>query len=127
MAAAPTALASEQTVQAAYCDSSGYTAAQEPMERCTTLTNGILYHVKRYIGPGTNIYTTYSKTGGSTVSGVQLGYNKGGTNRYSSSFSISSGDTVKKTWTVDEDKSCDTSTGLLKYPGGSYQTPVTHC
>ncbi|MBT2674518.1 hypothetical protein J7E95_27670 [Streptomyces sp. ISL-14] len=59
---------------------------------------------------------------------MQLGYSYAGTNHWSSSFSISDGDTVKKTFNMGNgDKSCKSSVGLLKYSGGSYQTPAAHC
>ncbi|MET7296236.1 hypothetical protein ABZS79_29660 [Streptomyces griseoloalbus] len=86
MFSAPTASA------AAYGSGSGYTSTNEPMERCTTLSNGILYNKQV---SGTTVYTTYSKTGGSAVS-VRLGYTHNGSTTYSSYFSISSGETERR-------------------------------
>ncbi|WP_338781149.1 hypothetical protein [Streptomyces sp. DG1A-41] len=110
---------------AAYCDSAGYTASNDPTERCTSLSNGILYHKKTNSAP-TNIYTTYSKTGGSKTS-VKLGYSMRGDTHYSASISISSGQTKQKSWKLTGDYGCYNSTGLLKYSGGTYQTPAAHC
>ncbi|MFJ6661582.1 hypothetical protein ACIQNG_35320 [Streptomyces sp. NPDC091377] len=117
MLSAPTASA------AAYCSSSGYSSTNEPMERCTKLSNGVLYNKQT---SGTNVYTTYSKTGGSTVS-VRLGYTYAGTTKYSPYFSISSGSTVKKSWTLGSSAYCKSMTGVLNYSGGTFQTPSTHC
>ncbi|MEV7797282.1 hypothetical protein AB0O68_35915 [Streptomyces sp. NPDC087512] len=117
MFSAPTASA------AAYCSSSGCTATGEPMERCTTLSNGILYNKQI---SGTTVYTTYSKTGGSTVS-VRLGYTYNGSTTYSSYFSIGSGQTVKKSGGLGSTAYCKSMTGVLNYSGGTFQTPSTHC
>ncbi|GAA3376832.1 hypothetical protein GCM10020367_50090 [Streptomyces sannanensis] len=117
MFSAPTASA------AAYCSSSGYTATNEPMERCTTLSNGILYNKQT---SGTTVYATYSKTGGSTIS-VRLGYTYSGSTTYSSSFSISSGQTVQKSWGLGSSAYCKSMAGVLTYSGGTFQTPSTHC
>lgn len=108
---------------AAYCSGSGYTATNEPMERCTTLSNGILYNKQV---SGTTVYTTYSKTGGSTVS-IRLGYTYGGSTKYSSYFSISSGQTQKRSWGLGASAYCKSMTGVLNYSGGTFQTPTTHC
>jgi len=108
---------------AAYCSDSGYTATGEPMERCTTLSNGILYNKQI---SGTTVYTTYSKTGGSTVS-VRLGYTYSGSTTYSSYFSISSGETQRKSWGLGASAYCKSMTGVLNYSGGTFQTPATHC
>jgi hypothetical protein len=108
---------------AAYCDSSGYTATNEPMDRCTTLSNGILYN---HQSSADNVSTTYSKTGGSSVS-VRLGYTYKGSTHYSSYFSISSGQTVQKTFYPGSGSYCQTMTGVLNYSGGTFQTPSTHC
>ncbi|MEV7856794.1 hypothetical protein ACFVZJ_37275 [Streptomyces sp. NPDC058322] len=117
MFGAPTASA------AAYCSNSGYTATGEPMERCSTLSNGILYNKQ---SSGTTVATTYAKTGGSAVS-VRLGYTYGGSTTYSSYFSISSGQTVKKSWGLSDTAFCKSMTGVLNYSGGTFQTPSTHC
>jgi hypothetical protein len=117
MFSAPTASA------AAYCSGSGYTATNEPMERCTTLSNGILYNKQI---SGTTVYTTYSKTGGSTVS-VRLGYTYSGSTTYSAYFSISSGETEKRSWGLGSSAYCKSMTGVLNYSGGTFQTPTTHC
>ncbi|MBW8705300.1 hypothetical protein MBT84_37440 [Streptomyces sp. MBT84] len=79
---------------AASCDSSGYTATNEPMERCTRLDNGIpiVHQSSRGV-----VSTTYSKTGGSTIS-AQLGYSRSGTSHYASAVSIASGQTKSATW-----------------------------
>lgn len=119
MFSAPTASA------AAYCSSDGYTATGLPIERCTTLSNGILYHKKDGNNP-TSLRTTYSKTGGSTVT-VRLGYSMSGSTTYSSYFSISSGQTVAKSWSKSGSYMCYNSTGVLNYSGGTFQTPTAHC
>ncbi|MFE1857109.1 hypothetical protein [Streptomyces anandii] len=85
------------------------------MERCTSLSNGILYNKQSLSGSTTNVFTTYSKTGGSSVS-VRLGYT-----------SIGSGQTVKKTFTQGASAYCQSMTGVLNYSGGTFQTPSTHC
>ncbi|MDT0616088.1 hypothetical protein [Streptomyces lancefieldiae] len=110
---------------AAYCSSSGYTASGLPTERCTSLSNGIVYHKKDYNNP-TRMYTTYSKTGGSSVS-VRLGYSMSGSTTYSGYFTISSGQTVQKSWSKNGAYMCYNSTGVLNYSGGTFQTPTAHC
>lgn len=123
MLGAPTASASD------YCDSSGYTATGEPMQRCTKLSNGVLTHWKTYVSSGnsTNIYTRYNKTDGSGSVSVRLGYIYNGSTTYSSYFSISAGGATQKSWSKSGDYSCSSSTGVLNYSGGTYQTPSTHC
>lgn len=111
---------------AASCDSSGYTATGLPIERCTTLSNGILIHKKDNNDP-TGLWTTYYKSAGSTITDMRLGYNLDGTTWYSSSFSISAGDTVSKSWSKAGSYMCYNSVGLLTYSGGTYQTPAAHC
>ncbi|MFE1749818.1 hypothetical protein [Streptomyces anandii] len=96
------------------------------MERCTSLSNGILYNKQSLSGSTTNVFTTYSKTGGSSVS-VRLGYTYRGSTHYSSYFSIGSGQTVKKTFTQGASAYCQSMTGVLNYSGGTFQTPSTHC
>jgi hypothetical protein len=110
---------------AAACDSSGYTASGLPIERCTSLSNGKLYHKKDGNSP-TTLWTTYSKTGGSSVS-IRLGYSLSGSTVYSSYFSIGSGQTVQKSWSKSGSYMCYNSTGLLNYSGGTFQTPTAHC
>lgn len=127
--AAGTVLFGAPTASAAgyYCDSSGYMADNTPMKRCTSLSNGVLAHWKSYgTGTSTNITTNYSKTGGSTVS-VRVGYGLGSSTVYSSYFSIASGQTKGKTWNKTGDYYCSSSTGLLNYSGGTFQTPSAHC
>ncbi|MGW6909279.1 hypothetical protein [Streptomyces sp. NPDC054940] len=113
---------------AASCDHSGYTAINEPMERCTTLSNGILYN--KQSSPGTDnrtkIATGYSKTGGSSVK-VRLGYIYKGSTHYSDYFTIGSGQTVTKKFTQGANAYCQSMTGVLNYSGGTFQTPSTHC
>lgn len=113
-------------IQALYCSSSGYTASGDPHERCTSLSNGVLYHSKRANSSGTNLTTGYDKDGGSTIS-ARLGYSMSGSTVYASAVSIGSGSNVKKSWTVPGDKACLNSVGLLSYSGGTYQTPAAHC
>jgi len=108
---------------AAYCDSSGYTATNEPMERCTKLSNGILIVHQSFSGV---VSTTYAKTGGSTIS-AQLGYSRSGTSRYAGAVSIASGQTKSATWSLSASAYCTSTIGLLTYSGGSYQTPASHC
>ncbi|MFD5854923.1 hypothetical protein [Streptomyces chartreusis] len=108
---------------AAHCSSSGYTATNEPMERCTELSNGYLYNKQ---SSNDKVFTTYSKTGGSSVR-VRLGYTYRGSTHYSSYFSISSGDTVKKEFKPSGFNYCQSVTGVLNYSGGTFQTPSTHC
>lgn len=122
MFSAPTASANT------YCNSSGYTAGGFPNLRCTSLSNGVLTHGKRdlYPDPYTGITTTYYKSGGSSVS-VRLGYSMSGSTTYSSYFTISSGQTVTKSWQKFGDYLCYNSTGVLNYSGGTYQTPAAHC
>ncbi len=108
---------------ATYCSNGGYTATGEPMSRCTELDNGILY--VHQAGNG-NVTTGYDKTGGSAIS-AQLGYSRGGTSHYVSAVSISSGQNKSHTWALAESAYCTSTIGLLKYTGGSYQTPASHC
>ncbi|MFG3552566.1 hypothetical protein [Streptomyces sp. NPDC047725] len=72
------------------------------------------------------MYTTYSKTGGSTVS-VHLGDPYNGSATYSSYFSIGSGQTVKKSRGLGSTAYCKSMVGVLNYSGGTFQTPSTHC
>ncbi|KOG23605.1 hypothetical protein ADK34_19940 [Streptomyces viridochromogenes] len=109
-----------------WCDSSGHAAGGFPTVRCTSLSNGILTHGQREVYPYTYWDTTYYKSGGSTVN-VRLGYIKQGVTTYSSYFNISSGQTVKKTWSKFGDHMCYGTTGVLNYSGGTFQTPVTGC
>ncbi|MDL2080747.1 hypothetical protein QNN03_30305 [Streptomyces sp. GXMU-J15] len=50
-----------------------------------------------------------------------------GSTKYSSSFSISSGETKSKSWSKSGSYMCYNSVGLLSYSGGTYQTPAAHC
>ncbi|WP_158810499.1 hypothetical protein [Streptomyces leeuwenhoekii] len=125
MAAGSVLLSAPVASAAAYCSSSGYTSSGLPTERCTSLSNGIVYHKKDYNNP-TSIYTTYSKTGGSSVS-VRLGYSVSGSTTYSGYFSIGSGQTVQKSWSKSGAYMCYKSTGVLNYSGGTFQTPSAHC
>ncbi|GLX54464.1 hypothetical protein Shyhy01_74130 [Streptomyces hygroscopicus subsp. hygroscopicus] len=106
-----------------YCDNSGYTVTNEPMERCTSLSNGVLVVHQSSSGV---VSTTYDKQGGSTIS-AQLGYSRSGTSHYASAISISSGQTKSATWSLSASAYCTNTIGLLKYSGGSYQTPTSHC
>ncbi|MEU5578834.1 hypothetical protein ABZ791_00030 [Streptomyces huasconensis] len=108
---------------AAYCSHSGYTATNEPMERCSSLSNGVLYNKQI---SGAKVFTTYSKTGGSAVK-VRLGYSLGGSTHYAAAVKIGSGETKKKSWGLSSGSFCKSMTGLMKYNGGTYQTPTTHC
>jgi hypothetical protein len=122
--AAGSVMFSAPTVSAVtYCDSSGYTATGEPMERCTSLSNGILAVKQSSSGV---VSTEYYKSGGSTIS-AQLGYSRSGTNHYASAVSIASGTTKRQTWSLSASAYCTNTIGLLKYSGGSYQTPTSHC
>ncbi|GAA3305030.1 hypothetical protein [Streptomyces cinereospinus] len=125
MAAGSVLLSAPAASAAAYCSSDGYTVTGLPIERCTTLSNGVLVHKKDYNNP-TRIWTTYDKTGGSTVS-VRLGYTLSGGTTYSGYFSISSGQTVQRSWSRSGAFMCYSSTGLLDYSGGHFQTPAAHC
>ncbi|MGW4599564.1 hypothetical protein ACWEOA_30390 [Streptomyces sp. NPDC004457] len=106
-----------------YCDSSGYTALNVPMQRCTSLSNGVLYVLQASNG---NVTTGYDKTGGSAIS-AQLGYSRGGTSHYAGAVSISSGQNKSHTWALSESSYCTSTIGLLSYSGGTYQTPSSHC
>ena len=105
------------------CDSSGYTSTSEPMERCTTLDNGVLVVHQSSSGV---VSTTYDKTGGSTIS-AQLGYSRSGTSHYAGAVSIGSGQKKSAKWSLSASAYCTNTIGLLKYSGGSYQTPTSHC
>ncbi|MFC9795260.1 hypothetical protein [Streptomyces sp. NPDC057695] len=128
--AAGSVLVSAPTASAnSYCSSSGYTEGGFPNLRCTKLTNGVLSHGKRDLYPtfGTGVTTTYYKSGGSAVS-VRLGWSLGGgSTTYSSYFTISSGQTVTKSWQTSVNNLCLNSTGFLSYSGGTFQTPAAHC
>ncbi|MFE5899862.1 hypothetical protein ACFQ67_21025 [Streptomyces sp. NPDC056488] len=126
LAAASIAVSAPAASANTYCSSSGYTGAGSPAERCTSLSNGILTHWQRSTLPTVSLTTTYYKSGGSAVS-VRLGYSQSGTTAYSPYFSISSGQTVKRTWTRTHDYYCYSSVGILNYSGGNYQTPAAAC
>lgn len=128
MAAGTVMLGAPMASAADYCDHSGFTSAGEPMQRCTSLSNGILTHWKSLSSDNnsTNIRTRYYKSGGSTVS-VRVGYIYNGSTTYSSYFSISSGSGTTKTWNKWGDYYCSSTTGVLNYSGGTFQTPTTHC
>lgn len=71
--------------------------------------------------------TTYYKSGGSAVS-IRLGWALGGGGTtYSSSFTISSGQTVTRFWQTSASNLCLNSYGWLSTSGASYQTPAAHC
>ncbi|MFE1953270.1 hypothetical protein ACFW9D_22710 [Streptomyces sp. NPDC059524] len=106
-----------------YCSSGGYTSTGEPMERCTSLSNGILAVKQSSSGV---VSTEYYKSGGSTIT-AKLGYSRGGTNHYASSVSISSGTTKRQTWSLSAGSYCTSTIGLLSYSGGTFQTPTSHC
>ncbi|WP_259472063.1 hypothetical protein [Streptomyces shenzhenensis] len=108
---------------ATYCDNTGYTSISEPIERCTTLSNGVL--VVHQASNGV-VSTGYDKTGGSTIS-AQLGYSRSGTAHYANAVSISAGQKKSQTWSLGASAYCSSIIGLLKYSGGSYQTPASHC
>lgn len=106
-----------------YCDSSGYTVTNEPMERCTSLSNGILAVKQSSSGV---VSSEYYKSGGSTIS-AQLGYSRSGTSHYASAVSIAVDTTKRQTWSLSASAYCTNTIGLLKYSGGTYQTPPSHC
>ncbi|MGC8923524.1 hypothetical protein [Streptomyces griseoaurantiacus] len=108
---------------ASYCDSSGYSSTNQPMERCTSLSNGILTVHQSSSG---NVGTSYYKSGGSTIS-AKLGYSRSGTSHYASAVSISQGSTKSHTWSLGASAYCSSIYGLLSYSGGTYQTPASHC
>ncbi|WP_159042153.1 hypothetical protein VM636_30140 [Streptomyces sp. SCSIO 75703] len=110
---------------AAYCSSSGYTAIGLPVERCTSMSNGVLLHKKDYNNP-TDLWTRYDKTKGTAVS-VRLGYSMSGSTTHSSYFTISSGGSVTKHWQKSGTYMCYSSTRVLNYSGGTFQTPAAHC
>ncbi|MER5311089.1 hypothetical protein ABT034_25240 [Streptomyces sp. NPDC002773] len=59
---------------------------------------------------------------------VRLGYSMNGSTTYSSYFTISSGQTVTKSWQkFGTDWLCYNSVGILNYSGGNFQTPAAHC
>lgn len=97
---------------------------------CTSLSNGRLY-IGLYQGSSSrslNIRTWYTKTGGSTIS-AKFGYSLQGSNRWSGSYSISSGQTKGHTWPDAYPTGCPSAVGLL-LPSGqpTFQTPpVTSC
>ncbi|MGK5450195.1 hypothetical protein [Streptomyces radiopugnans] len=97
---------------------------------CTSLSNGTLY-IKLSdgnIGYNMNIRTEYKKTGGSTIS-AKFGYSLKGSNYWSGSYSISSGQTKGHTWANAYPTGCPSAVGLLLPSGQStFQTPpVTSC
>ncbi|MGM0350876.1 hypothetical protein [Streptomyces sp. Adlamb9] len=93
------------------------------MERCTSLSNGIL--TVHQGGSGT-VGTSYYKKSGSTVS-AKLGYSRGGTSHYASAVSIGSGQTKSHTWSLGADAYCSNIFGLMNSGGSTYQTPTSHC
>ncbi|MFB6895640.1 hypothetical protein [Streptomyces hydrogenans] len=112
-----------------YCTSSGYTENGLPNLRCTKLTNGVLSHGKRDLYPtvGTRATTTYYKSAGDAVT-IRLGWALGGGNvSYSSSFSVSSGQTHSRSWTTSANNLCLNSTGFLSTSTNTFQTPAAHC
>ncbi|WP_330289809.1 hypothetical protein [Streptomyces sp. NBC_00576] len=117
MFSAPTASA------ISYCDSSGYSETSEPMERCTSLSNGLLGIHQASNGV---VGVEYTKSGGSTIS-AKLGYSRSGTNHYASAVSIAVGQTKRSTWSLGASAYCSNMIGLLSYSGGTYQTPTSHC
>ncbi|MEU6166256.1 hypothetical protein [Streptomyces tanashiensis] len=126
---ASAATTGEVGVQEAGCPSSGYPTPGMPMGSCTSLTNGAVFHGKYHPdATHTRTYTSYTKTGGSTVS-AKLGYIYKGAYKWSAYYSIASGTTKRVTWdTIDYDFYCDSTIGVMSVSGGStYQTPVTHC
>ncbi|SED27182.1 hypothetical protein SAMN04490357_4344 [Streptomyces misionensis] len=116
MISAPTASA------ITYCDRSGYTATNEPMERCTSLDNGILSVHQASNGV---VGTEYYKKSGSTIS-AKLGYSRSGTSHYASAVSIGSGQTKRVTWSLGASAYCSNIIGLMS-AGSTYQTPTSHC
>ncbi|MFJ1562566.1 hypothetical protein [Streptomyces mirabilis] len=117
MVSAPTASA------VTYCDSSGYTSTNEPVERCTSLDNGIL---AIHQGSSGVIGVSYYKSGGSTTISAKLGYSRSGTSHYASAVSISKGQTKTATWSLGASAYCSNIIGLMS-AGSTYQTPTSHC
>ncbi len=107
---------------APYCDSSGYSATNEPVERCTSLDNGIL---TVHQGSSGVMSTQYYKSGGSAIS-AKLGYSRSGTSHYASAVSISKGQTKSHSWSLGADAYCSNIIGLMS-SGSTYQTPTSHC
>ncbi|RMB80141.1 hypothetical protein CTZ28_41885 [Streptomyces shenzhenensis] len=58
---------------------------------------------------------------------AQLGYSRSGTAHYANAVSISAGQKKSQTWSLGASAYCSSIIGLLKYSGGSYQTPASHC
>lgn len=109
-----------------YCDSSGYTVINQPTERCTSLSNGILGVHQASDGGVTVVSAEYYKSGGSTIS-AKLGYSRSGVAHYAGAVSISVGQTKRSTWSLGASAYCSSMIGLLSYSGGAYQTPASHC
>ena len=123
------ASAATASVQEAGCPSSGYPTPGNPSGSCTSLSNGAVFHGKGHPDAShTRIYTTYKKTGGSTIS-AKLGYIFSGSYKWSPYYSIASGNTKSYHWdTLDYDFWCQTTVGVMSVSGGSaYQTPISHC
>jgi len=111
-------------VQEAGCPSSGYPTPGNPSGSCTSLDNGAVFHRKGHPDAShTRVYTTYKKTGGSTIS-AKLGYVFSGSYKWSPYYSIASGNTKSYHWDIlDYDFWCQTTVGVMSVSGGSaYQT-----
>jgi hypothetical protein len=66
-------------------------------------------------------------TSGAHCRQILIGSPYNGSTTYSSYFSISSGETEKRSWGLGSSAYCKSMTGVLNYSGGTFQTPSTHC
>ncbi|MER6162945.1 hypothetical protein ABT147_47050 [Streptomyces sp. NPDC001868] len=108
------------------CNSDGTTG--QPWVRCTKLDNGVLVHWKRTHDTDTKAHTAYEKNDGGRVT-LRLGYSRNGTERWSSYFAQTRGQTKQKTWSFgDRNQECKASIGLLQERGSDKrQTPIQKC
>lgn len=105
-----------------------------PYSRCTSLSNGVLFHLRIFNGStfDTRVTTTYEKTGGSIVT-VRLGFSEpyyGVGAQWGSNHRMVSGDrrSYEKSWPIGTNKQmrCRATVGMMQDPNGTnWQTPAT--
>lgn len=108
------------------CPSSGKISSTHS---CTSLSGGVVHHLKSIGQNGVTIRTRYEKNGSGSTITAKLGYSYSGSTYWGGSFTQSNNTTRSKEWVRSSWQThCYTTTGLLSVTGqGQFQTPAASC
>lgn len=108
------------------CPSSGKVSSTHS---CTSLSGGIVHHLKSIGQNGVTIRTRYEKNNSGSKITAKLGYSYSGSTYWGGSFTQNNNTTKSKEWVrASWQTHCYTTTGLLSVTGqGQFQTPAASC